>query len=68
MPTVLKLRSPANWQTAVPLRSTGTGKSRTSLKTWAKGTLDWRRAVVTSFLDGVLIMPTRRKGRVPFDV
>ena len=35
---------------------------------WAKGTLDWRRAVVASLLDRVLIMPTKRKGRVPFDV
>ncbi|MEO6045677.1 MAG: hypothetical protein ABIQ47_17400, partial [Tepidiformaceae bacterium] len=52
----------------VPLRSTGTGKSRTSLRTWAKGTLDWWRAVVTSLLDRVAIMPTRKKGRVAFDV
>ena len=35
---------------------------------WAKGTLDWRRAVVSSLLDRVLIMPATKKGRVAFDM
>ena len=43
------------------------GAGGTLRAAWAAGTLDWRRAVVSSLLDRVLIMPTEKKGRVPFD-
>ncbi len=44
------------------------GAGATLRAAWENGSFDWRRAVIAAVLDRVLIMPTDKKGRVPFDV